>query len=123
MERAFTNILCNDVERTAQFYQALLGLKRQGDYGWFVLLATDRAPNFALGLLNAQHETVPQTLNTAPAGIILTFVVEDVHPIHAIAMSLGAEIVEEPKDLFYGQRRLLLRDPEGCLVDVSAPIG
>ena len=29
-------------------------------------------------------------------------------------------VVEEPVDLFYGQRRMILTDPDGTMVDVSS---
>lgn len=36
------------------------------------------------------------------------------------AQARGVEIVEPPRDLFYGQRRVLVRDPAGTLVGVSS---
>jgi len=75
-----------------------------------------------MGVLDENHETVPKDLAVAPAGYILTFVVNDLDVVHARAISMQAEIIQRPTDLPYGQRRLLLRDPAGSVVDVSAPI-
>lgn len=122
MKRAFTNILCPDVERTARFYEELLGMTRRGDFGWFVLLGHDDMPELELGLLDVSHETVPPELAGNPCGHILTFVVDDVDGSHQRAIDMGAEVLQEPTDLFYGQRRLLLRDPAGATVDISAPV-
>ncbi|MCU0829611.1 MAG: VOC family protein [Tabrizicola sp.] len=122
MNRAFTNILTDKVDGTAQFYQDLLGLRRAGDFGWFVLLADDDLPGFELGILDRDHETLPRQEAPQPAGVLLTFVVADVEAVHRQALAMAAAIIEAPRDMAYGQRRLLLRDPAGTLVDVSAPI-
>ncbi|MFY0681195.1 MAG: VOC family protein [Thalassovita sp.] len=122
MNRAFVNILTGDVAATAQFYQDLLGMTRAGDFGWFVLLSHAQMPQLELGILDRDHDTIPEGITARPAGIIATFVVEDVEVIHAKAVAMNAEIIQEPTDLPYGQRRLLLRDPAGTVVDVSAPI-
>lgn len=122
MNRAFTNILSSDVNGTAQFYQDLLGMKRTGDFGWFVVLSHDEMPDFEMGILAKDHDTVPSELSSRPAGVILTFVVADVEEVYAKALSMQANIIQQPTNLPYGQRRLMLRDPAGSAVDVSAPI-
>jgi predicted enzyme related to lactoylglutathione lyase len=121
MQRAFTNILCRDPGRTATFYEGLLGMTRHADFGWFVVLSHADMPSLEFGLLDRGHETVPQELAAEPAGVILTFVVEDVHLVHDRAVDMAVEILDGPTDLPYGQRRLLLRDPEGTLIDISSP--
>lgn len=121
MNRAFTNILCNDVKGTARFYQQLLGMRASADFGWFVILAHDEMPGFELGVLDNNHATIPSGLSLSPGGSILTFVVNNVEDVHAQALSMQAEIIQEPTDLPYGQRRLLLRDPAGSVVDISSP--
>lgn len=122
MNRAFTSILCSNVGRVAQFYQDLLGMKRTGDFGWFILLSHDGLPGFELGVLQHDHETIPPDVSSRPAGAILTFVLDDVEAVHRQAIAMGTTIVQEPTDLPYGQRRLMLRDPAGTVVDVSSPI-
>ncbi|WP_366135948.1 VOC family protein [uncultured Maribacter sp.] len=52
----------------------------------------------------------------------MTFVVDNTDEIFKIAESEKFEIISEPTDTFYGQRRLLLKDPNGTLVDISSPI-
>jgi predicted enzyme related to lactoylglutathione lyase len=122
MNRAITNILCSNVAETAQFYQDLLGMKRAGDFGWYIILSHDEMPRFEMGVLKQDHETIPSEVSSHPAGTILTFVVKDVEEIHRRATRMKAEIIQEPTDLPYGQRRLMLRDPAGTAVDVSSPI-
>ncbi|APG47447.1 VOC family protein [Phaeobacter porticola] len=122
MNRAFSNILTSDVSATAQFYEDLLGMKRTGDFGWFVILSHDDMPGFELGVLDHSHKTIPVGMTADPSGIVLTFVVESVENVHKRAIDMKAEIIEGPTNLPYGQRRLMLRDPAGTAVDVSAPI-
>lgn len=121
MQRTFTNLLCKSPDKTASFYERLLGMKRHADFGWFVILTHKDIPSLEFGLLDRNHETVPSEISTSPAGVIVTFVVEDVRACFEIAKTMQAEIIQPPTDLFYGQRRLLLRDPEGTVVDVSSP--
>lgn len=122
MNRAFTSILTHDVAITAQFYQELLGMKRIGDFGWFVVLSHDDMPQYEIGILDRDHETVPEVVSADPSGFITTFVVDDVEKVYSQAIAVNAEIIQQPRDLPYGQRRLLLRDPAGSVVDVSSPI-
>jgi len=122
MNRSFTNILCSNVAQTAQFYQDLLGMKRAGDFGWFIVLSHDDMPGFEMGVLKLDHETIPLGVSSRPAGVVLTFVVDDVEATYQRATAMEAEIIQVPTDLPYGQRRLMLRDPAGTAVDVSSPI-
>lgn len=122
MKRAFTNILSGNVEETAGFFEKLLSMKRAGDFGWFVVLSHDDMPAFELGVLDKDHNTIPPGLSSSPAGYILTFVVDDLKEVHDRAISMQTEILQEPTDLPYGQRRLMLRAPDGSVVDVSSPI-
>ncbi len=122
MNRHFVNVLCQDPSQTALFYQSLLGMTRHYDMDWFVLLTHPDMPGLEFGLLQIDHDSVPAAHRSGPAGIILTFVVEDVDSVHEAAQATGVEIVTPPTDMPYGQRRLLLRDPAGALVDVSAPV-
>lgn len=122
MNRAFVNILTKDVASTAQFYEELLGMKRIGDFGWFVILTHKEMPRYEIGILDRSHETIPKEISADPAGFIGTFVVDDVEEVYLQAIAMEAEIIQEPTDLPYGQRRLLLQDPAGAVVDVSSPV-
>ena len=121
VDRLMTNRLCADVGRAAAFYEALLGLERRFSSDWFVLLGSDAAAGAELGLLDRDHSTVPVAARGGPGGTIVTFVVADCDAVHARAREIGAEILSPPADTDYGQRRMLLRDPDGGIVDISAP--
>lgn len=121
MNRCMTNILSADVEAAARFYEALLGLNRHFDSDWFIILTHDGVPGLEFGLLQRDHAIVPEEARAAPSGIIVTFVVEDCDAVARRAQNLGAPVLSPPTDMPYGQRRMLLRDPDGTVIDVSAP--
>jgi predicted enzyme related to lactoylglutathione lyase len=54
--------------------------------------------------------------------VMVTFVVDHCDAVHDAARAMGAEVLEPPTDMPYGQRRMLLRDPAGTVLDISAPI-
>ncbi|QDG75723.1 VOC family protein [Labrenzia sp. PHM005] len=122
MQRAFTNILTDEVAVTAAFYQELLGLTAKFSSDWFMNLEDPDQSGLELGILLKDHEIVPKTVRHRPLGIILTFVVDDCDAVYNRARRLGADIIEAPRDMPYGQRRMLLSDPAGTTVDVSSLI-
>ncbi len=121
MQRAFVNVLSGSVETTARFYERLLGMTRHYDSDWFVILTHPDRPGLEYGILQRDHPVVPETVRAAPAGVMMTFVVPDCDAVHGQARKIGAEIIAAPTDMPYGQRRMLLRDPDGTVLDISAP--
>ena len=121
MQRCFTNILSSNVEQSAEFYEKLLNMKRHFDSDWFVILTHKNIEGLELGLLQRDHEFVPKSLQIPPSGIMITFVVDDCDDIHQKAKSLNTTIIEAPKDMPYGQRRMLIKDPDGTVIDISSP--
>ena len=118
----FMNVLCEDPQRASVFYLALFELRVAFESEWFMHLAAQGNEGLELGLLRRDHETIPEGVRSAPRGTVLSVVVEDVDAVHERAKSLEPTlaILEAPRDLFYGQRRMLLRAPEGTLIDVSS---
>lgn len=123
MKRQFTNILTEEVAVTVAFYEQLLGLVPQFSSDWFVNLADPETPGLELGILNQTSDIVPARAQRAPAGVILTFVVDDCDALYERARDMKAVIIEPPRDLPYGQRRMIVRDPAGTFVDISSPVG
>lgn len=121
MQRCFTNVLSSDVAATASFYEHLLGMTRHFDSDWFVILTHPDIDGLEFGILQRDHAIVPPDVRAAPAGVIVTFVVADCDEVHRRAVAAGATVIEPPADMPYGQRRMLLRDPDGTVLDVSAP--
>ena len=113
-------LFTDDLERSRDWYVDRLGYKVDFDSDWFVQLRSPKNEAVELGLLKRGHELVPESYRAATAGVMLTVVVDDVEVVHRRAVDRGDRIVEEPRDLFYGQRRMLVLDPGGMLVDVSS---
>ncbi|MET1412676.1 VOC family protein [Roseibium sp. HPY-6] len=122
MQRCFTNILTEEVAVTAAFYEKLLGMTPKFSSDWFVNLADAETPGLELGILRQSSDIVPARAQRAPAGVILTFVVEDCDAVHERALELNAVVVEAPREMPYGQKRMILRDPAGTFLDISSLI-
>ncbi len=119
-QRSFYTIFSTDLIRSRDWYISLFGHRVEFESDWFVHLQDPVNPLIEFGILARDHEIVPERFRGEPAGGMLTVVVDDVDELHRHAVDQGLDIVEEPRDLFYGQRRLLLLDPDGLLVDVSS---
>ncbi len=121
MNRLMATICSDNLTQSKYFYTTLFDLTVAFDSDWFIqLVGTNQA--LELGIINRTNDLIPETFQQTPQGVYITFVVEDVNPIFELVQSEGFAIVQEPHDTFYGQRRLLLKDPDGTLVDVSSPI-
>lgn len=116
-----TNICSDDLARSRDFYTKLFDFDVNFDSDWFVHLVS-KDKKLELGIIHRTNDMVPKGFQNSPQGFYITFVVEDVEEQFKIATSESFEIVSEPSDTFYGQRRLLLKDPDGTLVDISSPI-
>ena len=115
------NICSDNLAESRDFYTTLFDFNVDYDSDWFVhLISKDK--KLELGIIDRNSEIVPEGYRTNPAGFYITFVVDNADEIFAVAQKANLEIVQEPHDTFYGQRRLLLKDPNGVLVDVSSPI-
>ena len=116
-----TNICTTDLAASRDFYVALFDFNIDYDSDWFVhLISKDK--QLELGIIAKANELVPPEFQTNPSGFYITFVVNNADEIFELAQAKGYNILKEPEDTIYGQRRLLLKDPSGALVDVSSPI-
>jgi catechol 2,3-dioxygenase-like lactoylglutathione lyase family enzyme len=119
--RILTNICSDDLAASRDFYVALLGFEVNYDSDWYVQLRCPTNHALEFGIIARTSTLVPAAFQKAPTGMYVTFVVPDVDAVHAKARAMGLAIVQEPKDEFYGQRRFLTVDPNGCLIDVCSP--
>lgn len=119
--RVFANICSSDLEQSKQFYIELLGLEVKFESDWYIQLCAPGQEGVEYGLIKRDHPLVPQAYQQAPTGMYMTFVVPNVDEIYRKAQDVGFCIVQAPKNEFYGQRRLLVKDRDGCLLDISSP--
>jgi len=121
INRLLINICSDKLPESKDFYTKLFDFKVDYDSDWFIHLISEKK-NLELGIIARDHEIVPAGFQKNPEGFYATFVVENVDETFEIAKKENFIVVESPQDTFYGQRRLLLQDPNGALVDISAPI-
>ena len=126
LQRGFVTIVSHQLETSRDFYQDLLGYGVAFSSDWFVHLQHPDNELLEIGFLSpdaelsAANDLVPEALRVDPTGVMLTLVVADVDAVHEQATSSGVDIIESPRNLFYGQRRMLVRDPNGLVLDVSS---
>ena len=121
LQRILTNICSDRLAESRDFYVELLGFAIKYDSDWYVQLASPENPEFEFGIIRRDHELVPLAHQTSPSGVYITFVVTDVDQSYAKALAMGLTIMQPPRNEFYGQRRFLTLDPNGCLIDICSP--
>lgn len=121
INRLMTNICSENLGESKHFYTTLFDFQINYDSDWFIhLMSTNQ--QLELGIIDKKNDLVPASFQKEPNGFYLTFVVDNAEELFEIAKQNNFTIVNEPIDTDYGQRRLLLKDPDGTLVDVSSPI-
>ena len=121
INRLMTNICSDNLVDSKKFYTQLFDFNVDYDSDWFIhLISKDK--KLELGIIQRTNKIVPADFQNSPQGFYVTFVVKNADDVFEIAKREGFEILGEPTNTFYGQRRLLLRDPSGALVDVSSPV-
>ena len=119
--RLLTNICSADLKKSKDFYVDLLDFKVKFDSDWYVQLCSPEDSEIEYGIIQRDHELVPKEYQNTPNGMYVTFVVENVDVIYEKALKMGIDIIQEPSNEFYGQRRFLTKDPNGCLIDICSP--
>ncbi|WP_298504952.1 VOC family protein [uncultured Maribacter sp.] len=121
INRIMTNICSDDLVKSRDFYTKLFDFKVNYDSEWFIHLIS-KDDKLELGIIDRTNDLVPEEYQSKPQGFYITFVVSNADKIYEIAISENFEVVRKPSNTFYGQRRVLLKDPNGALVDISSPI-
>jgi catechol 2,3-dioxygenase-like lactoylglutathione lyase family enzyme len=119
--RILTNICSDRLAESRDFYVTLLGFDVSYDSDWYVQLRSPSNKELEFGIILRSHSLVPQEYQTAPSGMYVTFVDPEVDLVYEKAVGMGLRIVQELRNEFYGQRRFLTVDPNGCLIDISSP--
>ncbi len=116
-----TNLNTHDLTASKAFYTRLFDFTVNYNSDWFVQLLAAGGEGLEIGLIKSDHELIPMAFRGQPNGMYITLVVNDAVRVFAEAQRLNHTIVQEPELTFYGQMRVLLKDPAGVLVDVSSP--
>lgn len=118
----FTNICSSDTKKSKDFYMNLFDFRVNFESDWYIHLIGTANESLELGIIDKDYDLVPEQYNGKPMGVYITFVVDDVDAVYEKAKKMGCDILHGPEPTFYGQKRMLLKDPDGCLVDVSSLI-
>ncbi|MGY2079359.1 VOC family protein [Modestobacter sp. SYSU DS0657] len=110
-----------DVGSAARFYVEHLGFEPTFESDWYVSL---RRQTWELGLVAADHPTVPETHRGAVAsGLLLNLEVDDVDAEFArLTAGGGVAVALALRSEPFGQRHFIVAAPDGVLVDVITPI-
>ncbi|NKB76230.1 MAG: hypothetical protein GKR96_04105 [Gammaproteobacteria bacterium] len=119
--KILTTICSDNLTLSRDFYIELLDLKVKYDSEWYVQLCSPKNPEIEYGIIKRDHELVPETYRNPPSGMYVTFVVVDVDLVYKKAIDMGVQIIQTPRNEFYGQRRFLIQDPSQCLIDICSP--
>ncbi|MCT7376000.1 VOC family protein [Chelativorans salis] len=122
VRRTMYNIVADDLPAVRDFYATLLDMEVIYEAEWYTVLVPREGPRLELGIIARNSDVTPPAAARPPGGGYLTLIVDEVLVAFEQAKAMGAEIIEPPTDLFYGQRRMLLRDPAGTVVDISSPV-
>jgi catechol 2,3-dioxygenase-like lactoylglutathione lyase family enzyme len=116
-------VVCSaDLDAAEAFYGRLLGLDVVFACGWYTTLRSPDDPSHQLALVSAEHPSVPSPFGRPPAGVLVTFEVDDAASVAERAADLGLTIVLSLRDEPFGQRHFMAVDPDGTLVDVVQTI-
>ena len=118
--------ITDDVARLAAFYEVAVGTAAVWSTPDFAELRTP-VGTLALGSTRTVGLFAPGSARPAAnASAIVEFLVDDVDAEYArlrdTLHAVGGEFVNEPTTMPWGNRSLLLRDPDGGLVNLFTPV-
>jgi catechol 2,3-dioxygenase-like lactoylglutathione lyase family enzyme len=120
MNLVSVRLITDDVDRMVEFYEQVTGLRADRLAESFAEVRTP-AGTLAIG-----HSGTVALFGAGVARAadnhtaIVEFLVDDVDA--AFARLSGHEFVQEPTTMPWGNRSLLLRDPDGTLVNLFTPV-
>ena len=120
----------SDVAASARFYEALTGASARWGNDEFAEIAVPGGATIALSSQRLIDAFAAGSLTAGGnGGVMLELLVDDVDAEHERVRELlgepaggAAELVMEPTTLPWGNRSLLLRDPDGNVVNLFTPV-
>ncbi|BBY02191.1 VOC family protein [Mycobacterium seoulense] len=122
MKFVSTRIITADVNRLVEFYEAVTGVRAVWGNELFAEIPTP-VGTLAIG----SDKTVPlfaagSAEPAANRSVIVEFIVDDVDAQYERLRESVGEVVTAPTTMPWGNRALLLRDPDGNLVNLFTPV-
>jgi len=115
-------LITDDVARLVSFYERITGVAADRPAPDFAEL---RTPHGTLAIGSTRTVGLFGPGSARPADnhtAIIEFLVEDVDAVFASLADGSVEMVGEPKTMPWGNRSLLVRDPDGTLVNLFTPV-
>ena len=115
-------IITGDVARLVEFYEKATGMPAAWATEDFAELST---PSATLAIAGTRTAPLFAPGSARPAdnhSVIIEFLVDDVDQLHQNLVGFAADFVNTPTTMPWGNRSLLLRDPDGNLVNFFTPV-
>ena len=115
-------LMTGDVAGAAAFYVKHFAFKPLFESDWYAHLrsAEDRRVN--LGIVQGDHESIPEQGRGRTSGLLINFEVGDPDAVYERVLAAGLPILRTLRDEPFGQRHFITSDPNGVLIDVIKPI-
>jgi catechol 2,3-dioxygenase-like lactoylglutathione lyase family enzyme len=121
---SFYPVICTgNVSELRDFYTGYFDFEVVFDAGWYVSLKRPGDPAFELGILESQHETIPNGFRHPARGLLLNFEVDDVDAVYErLVNQHGLTPLLPIRSEEFGQRHFIIEDPAGVLIDIITEI-
>lgn len=122
MDLISIRIITGDVAGLVAFYEKVTGVHARWSTPEFAELSTSRA-TLAIGGTSTVALFAPGSARPAAnSSVIIEFLVDDVDDLYRSLAGADIEFVNEPTTMPWGNRSLLVRDPDGNLVNFFTPV-
>jgi predicted enzyme related to lactoylglutathione lyase len=117
-----TRIITGDIARLVAFYERATGVPAEWATEDFAEIVTEGA-TLAIGSTRTVALLAPDAVRPAEnRSVIVEFLVDDVDGVYRNLSGFVTDFVNEPTTMPWGNRSLLLRDPDGNLVNFFTPV-
>ena len=122
MNLASIRLITDDVDRLVAFYERATGIVADRPTSDFAELRTTGG-TLAIGSTRTVAIFGPGSAHPAAnRSAIVEFLVQDVDELHRRLAAGTDDIVQKPTTMPWGNRSLLVRDPDGTLVNFFTPV-
>ncbi|MFJ9406751.1 VOC family protein [Streptomyces sp. NPDC101393] len=122
MDFVSIRIITGDVARLVEFYERATGVQAMWATEDFAELTTRHATLAIAGTRTVPLFAPGSARPAANHSVITEFLVDDVDRVHQDLTGFVTDFVTEPTTMPWGNRSLLLRDPDGNLVNFFTPV-